>query len=112
MFKDESTAKRKDVLARAVIEFVNSKGFNIDTFQTISKGQRILFKKFKEDRVVLNQYFDKSWDSGIQLAFSVIDDKFKFLGYGAFKWRNEKYDTVENVKIVKKLIQEVENFKI
>lgn len=100
------------VIARRLTDYLNSKGYNIGVFQAYSKGKRVLFKKFEEDTIVLTQYFSNEWSSGIGLTFILKDNKLKFKGYPAVKWRNDKYDTPENNEILREIVNEVENYNI
>ena len=91
-------------IGRNVSDKLNRTGYNIHTVQGFVKNSKNL--------IALNQYFSVGWDSGIKLKFELIDNKLKFVGYGAFAFRNDKYDTIENKKILENLIKDVENINI
>lgn len=76
---------------------------------SFNKGQWRLIKKVKENVAIVTYSFSNEWDSGIQLNFNCIDGKFIFSNFGAFKFRNDKYDTPTNNKIISSFIKDIEN---
>ena len=91
--------------ADALAEDLNL-NFNIRTVQTFNKGERALFKKIPEDTIVLTHYFGSDgWNSGVQLMFHKIGDNLIFKGRGVFGFRDDKYDTPENNKILDEIVE-------
>jgi hypothetical protein len=84
--------------------------YNVTFVKTFNKGETVLFKTVKEDKLILSLYFSVEWAIGIQLVFNFINGKFIFLKKGAFDFRDDKYNTPENNKILDSFIKEVENF--
>jgi len=99
-------------IGKDISNYLNSIGYNIGAIQAYKKGERLFLKRFKNDQIIFNQYFDQSWESGTQLVFTISNNKLKFIKYGAFKWRNEKYNTEINNNLLKNLIKEIENYKL
>lgn len=97
-------------IGKKLSNYLNSIGYNIGSVQAYKKGERLFLKKFKNNQIIFTQYFDQSWESGIQLIFTISNNKLNFLKYGAFKWRNEKYNTEINNNLLKNLIKEIENY--
>ena len=104
--------KNLNDIANDIANDMNGKGFNIDSVESYPKGIKILFKTVKEDKIMINQYFDTDWSSGIKLVFTLNNNTLKFNKIGPFKWRDEKYNTPQNNKTLNNLISEIERFKI
>jgi len=85
----------KDFLSRLNIK-------NIDSVQCyILKDKKI---------VMLNYYFSNEWGSGVKLIFNVVDNKLKFDKIGKFGWRDEKYQTEDNQKVLDFFILDIQKY--
>ena len=97
--------------AHKIAEHLNSKGYNIQNVGGIKKGTGLFFNKSKNDMISLTHYFvevPSPWESGIQLHFTYINGVLKYKGKGAFSYRNDKYKTPENDKIIQDIAGMVE----
>ncbi len=91
-------------LANKIAKHLNSIGFNIVTAQGVIIGKRNI--------ISLNQYFSNDYNSGIKLNFDISNNLIKYSGMGKFGFRDKKYETPENLNIIKEIVYEVENYKL